>query len=160
MLSTIDHDGDGDQRQSAGVEHQKHDHRIRSALLVRIQFLQSFHSFESERRGSVVQSQHVGRKIHKDVAHHRVPFWDFGKKAFERGPSHRANIATTPPFSPMRMMPIHSDNTPVSPREISKAVLAVSKVDAIMLGNTSVSPKKSNFTTAMTKAMRKNANQM
>ena len=83
-----------------------------------------------------------------------------GKRRLKSGPSHRANIATTPPFSPMRIMPIHSDNTPVSPREISKAVLAVSKVDAIMLGNTSVSPKKSNFTTAMTKAMRKKANQM
>ena len=65
LLSTIDHDGDGDQRQSAGVEHQKHDHGVGGTLFLRIQFLQSFHSFESKRGGSVVQSQHVGRKIHK-----------------------------------------------------------------------------------------------
>ena len=83
-----------------------------------------------------------------------------GKSRLKSGPSQRASTATTPPCSPMRMMPIHNDSTPVRPREISKAVLAVSKVEAMMAGKTSVSPKTRSFTMAMTKAMRKNANQI
>ena len=40
----------------------------------------------------------------------------------------------TPPRSPIFITPIQSDNTPVSPSEISKAVFAVSKVEFIMAG--------------------------
>ena len=54
-------------------------------------------------------------------------------------------------------MPSQSDSTPVSPSEISKAVLAVSNVEFIMAGNTVVSPKKTSFTTATTNAMPKKA---
>ena len=58
------------------------------------------------------------------------------------------------------MMPIQRESTPVSPKEISKAVLAVSNVELMMAGNTSKSPKKMRRTTAMTNAMTKKAIQM
>jgi len=40
------------------------------------------------------------------------------------------------------MMPIQRDRTPVSPSEISNAVLEESNVELIIAGKTSVSPKK------------------
>ena len=63
--------------------------------------------------------------------------------------------ATTPPFSPTFMIPIQRVRTPVNPNDISKPVLAMSKVDATMVVKTSVSPKKMSFTRPMTNAMRK-----
>ena len=53
------------------------------------------------------------------------------------------------------MIPIHKLSTPVRPREMSKAVLALSNVLFMMAGNTSVLPMAS-CTVAMRKAMAKN----
>ena len=82
-------------------------------------------------------------------------------KIFENtGASQRATTLTTPPFSPMRMMPSQRESTPVSPSEISKAVLADEKVEFMMAGNTSTSPMKMRRTSATTKATRKKAIQI
>jgi hypothetical protein len=58
------------------------------------------------------------------------------------------------------MMPNHNERTPVKPSEISKVVLDVSNVELIIAGNTAVSPIKTSFTKAITKAIRKKAIQM
>ena len=71
-----------------------------------------------------------------------------------------ANTFTTPPFSPIFMMPSHKDRTPVNPNDISKAVLDDENVESIMAGKTSKSPQKINFTKAITKAMIKNPTQI
>ena len=55
------------------------------------------------------------------------------------------------------MMPSQRERTPVRPREISNAVFADENVLSIIAGKTSISPRNSSFTAAMTKAMRKNA---
>ena len=92
-----------------------------------------------------------------------VTGWPLGMSGNSRvktGDSRRASALTTPPFSPTRMMPSHSERTPVSPRDISKAVFDDEKVESIIAGNTSKSPKKASFTAAIAKAMRKNPTQM
>ena len=60
-----------------------------------------------------------------------------GNSFANTGPSTRARAFTTPPRSPIFMMPIHSESTPVSPSEISNAVLAESNVELMTAGNTS-----------------------
>ena len=82
-----------------------------------------------------------------------------GKSRTMRGDSQRASMSTSPPFSPIFMTPIQSESTPVSPREISKAVLALSNVLFMMAGKTSVLPMKS-CTVAIRKAMAKKPIQM
>ena len=83
-----------------------------------------------------------------------------GNRRVKTGDSTLANTFTTPPFSPIFIMPSHSDSTPVSPSDISKAVFDESKVEFIIAGNTSTSPINTSRTAAMTKAMRKKAIQM
>ena len=83
-----------------------------------------------------------------------------GNSFVNTGDRMRANMLTTPPRSPIFMMPSHKASIPVSPSEISKAVFDVSNVEFIMAGNTSVSPRNTNLTNAMTKAIRKKAIQM
>ena len=67
---------------------------------------------------------------------------------------------TTPPFSPIFIMPSHSDNTPVSPSEISNAVFELSNVEFIIAGNTSASPITTNLIIPTTKAIKKKATKM
>ena len=83
-----------------------------------------------------------------------------GKSRVKTGLSSLARTLTTPPRSPIFMMPSHKASTPVSPSEISNAVFDVSNVESIIAGKTSKSPKKMSFTSAMTNAMRKKAIQM
>ena len=83
-----------------------------------------------------------------------------GKSFAKTGDNTFASALTTPPFSPIFIMPSQRLSTPVSPSEMSNAVFAVSKVESIIAGNTVMSPKNTSFTTAMTKAMRKNEIQM
>ena len=66
----------------------------------------------------------------------------------------------TPPLSPTRMSPSQSVSTPVRPKEISNATLAMSKVLATMAVKTSVSCRNTSFTPATTKATRKKPIQM
>ena len=54
------------------------------------------------------------------------------------------------------MMPSHRANTPVRPNEISNAVFDDENVESIIAGNTSKSPKTTNFTNATINAMMKN----
>ena len=88
------------------------------------------------------------------------PFGISGNSFENSGLSRRAKSWITPPLSPIFMMPSQSDNTPVSPNEISNAVLEEAKVELIISGNTAVSPKNTSLTSATTKARRKNAIQM
>ena len=88
------------------------------------------------------------------------PFGISGNNFTKIGLRIRANTFTTPPFSPIFIIPSQSDSTPVSPSEISKAVFDVEKVESIMAGKTSKSPRNTNFTSAITNAMMKNAIQM
>ena len=76
------------------------------------------------------------------------------------GLSRRASTLTTPPFSPIFMIPSQSDSTPVKPNEISKAVFDDENVESIMAGNTSKSPQNMSFTSAITNATMKNATQI
>ena len=83
-----------------------------------------------------------------------------GKSLLNRGPSNRENRVMTPPCSPILMIPSQRERTPVSPNEISKAVLEELKVELIISGNTCVSPRKTSRINAVTKAIRKKAIQM
>ena len=88
------------------------------------------------------------------------PFGISGNSFENSGLSSRAKSWITPPFSPIFMMPSQSESTPVSPKDISKAVFDESKVELIIAGKTVVSPKHTSFTRATPKASRKNAIQM
>ena len=83
-----------------------------------------------------------------------------GNRRTNTGLSILARIFTTPPFSPIFIIPSHNDNTPVSPSDISNAVLEEANVESIMAGKTSKSPMNKSLTTAITKAMTKNATQI
>ena len=88
------------------------------------------------------------------------PFGMSGKSLENNGLSIRDSQFTTPPSSPIFIIPIQSDSTPVSPNEISNAVFDDSNVELIIVGNTSVSPKHTNRTSATIKARAKKAIQM
>ena len=88
------------------------------------------------------------------------PFGMSGNSFVNTGDSTRASRLTTPPRSPIFITPSHRASMPVRPSEISKAVFAVSNVEFMMAGNTSVSPRNTSLTSAMTNAIRKNAIQM
>ena len=83
-----------------------------------------------------------------------------GKSFTITGLRKRARAFTSPPLSPIFMMPSHNDSTPVRPRLNSKAVLAVSKVESMMAGKTSMSPMNTSLIRAITKAIAKKAIQM
>ena len=79
-----------------------------------------------------------------------------GKSLLKTGAASRANACTTPPRSPIFMMPIQSANTPVSPSDISKPVFAEANVALIISLNISTSPASTSRPAATTKATRKN----
>ena len=83
-----------------------------------------------------------------------------GNSRANTGDSTRANALTTPPLSPIFITPSHSVSTPVSPSEISNAVFDDEKVESIIAGNTSTSPRNTRRTSPMANAMTKNAIQM
>ena len=83
-----------------------------------------------------------------------------GKSRVKRGLIHREKMAMTPPRSPIFISPSHNDSTPVSPREISKAVLADVKVEFMISLQMSRFPKKRLCTTATANAVRKKNIQM
>ena len=60
-----------------------------------------------------------------------------GNSLQNTGLSTRASMLTMPPFSPIFIIPSHSDNTPVSPSEISNAVFDEANVESIIAGKTS-----------------------
>ena len=82
-----------------------------------------------------------------------------GKSLVNIGLSMRANALTAPAFSPIFMIPSHSASTPVSPREVSNAVLEESKVESTIFWKTVVSPVNSPMI-AKRKAMTKKAIQI
>ena len=83
-----------------------------------------------------------------------------GKNLQNIGLSHRERVAISPPFSPMFMMPNQSDRMPVSPMDISNAVLEELNVEFMISVNTCVSPIKRSLKPATRKATMKNEIQM
>ena len=83
-----------------------------------------------------------------------------GKSLVKTGLRILANTFTTPPFSPIFIMPSQRANTPVRPNDISNAVFDDEKVESIIAGKTSKSPQNTNFTSAITNATMKNATQI
>lgn len=67
-LGSVNHDADRDDGQSRSVQHEEHDHRVAGCVFFRVQFLKAFHGFQSQRRGRIVQSQHIGRDVHENVS--------------------------------------------------------------------------------------------
>ena len=67
---------------------------------------------------------------------------------------------TTPPASPIFMMPNQSVMRPMYPNEIVAPVSAMEKRLSTMAGKTVMSPQKSSFTSPVMKAMRKKPTQM
>ena len=84
-LGAIYHYRNRYQRQSAGVQHQEHDHRVRGRILLRVQLLQLFHRLQAQRRCGIVQAQHVGSDVHEDGARHRVTLGDIREQFHEDG---------------------------------------------------------------------------
>ena len=88
------------------------------------------------------------------------PFGISGNSLQNKGLSAFDSMFITPPFSPMRIIPIHNANTPVSPNDISNAVFDESNVEFIISGNTDMSPQKISRAVATTKAQIKKAIQI
>ena len=84
-LGTVGHDRGRHDSQTAGTQHDKHDHGIAGALLILVQFLQLGHGFESHRRSRIVESQHIGRDVHKHRSEHRMVLGQFGEDTTEEG---------------------------------------------------------------------------
>ena len=85
------------------------------------------------------------------------PFGMSGNRRVNTGLSSRASTFTTPLRSPIFMMPSQRARMPVSPIDISNAVLEDANVESIIAGKTVVSPVITSRPRAMTKAMMKNA---
>ena len=83
-----------------------------------------------------------------------------GNRRQSTGLRKRASALINPLFSPIFMMPNQRASTPVSPSDISNAVLEESNVEFMIAVNISVSPKTITFIRAMIKAMTKNPIQM
>ena len=65
-LRTVDKDGDRDQGDRRGVDHQEEDLIVAGGLRIRIQALQLLHRLQTQRRRRVVEAQHVGGHVHDD----------------------------------------------------------------------------------------------
>ena len=63
-------------------------------------------------------------------------------------------------ISPIFIMPNHKERTPVKPREISNAVFEELKVELMISGNTSTSPRNTKRNMAITNAIKKKAIQI
>ena len=83
-----------------------------------------------------------------------------GKRRQNTGLSQRESAFIIPLFSPIFMMPSHKDRMPVSPSDISNAVLDESNVELTSSVNISVSPINRSLQSATMKAITKNATQM
>ena len=83
-LSLICNDGNGYKGKPCGIEHEEHYHGIRSRVFLRVELLELFDGFKPEGCGGVVESEHIGRKIHKHRAKHRMPLRYLGKYLTEK----------------------------------------------------------------------------
>ena len=80
QLCTIDEDGDRDERQATGVEHQEHNHGIGGRVFLLVQLLHLLHGLQAEGRGGIVETQHIGGDIHEDTAGDGVPLGYLGEQ--------------------------------------------------------------------------------
>ena len=74
QLGPVGHDSGRDKREARSAEHNEHDHGVGSLGFVGVEFLKFGHSLESHRRGGIIETEHVGRKIHGHRAEHRMIF--------------------------------------------------------------------------------------
>ncbi len=72
LLQAVHEDGDRQQRQRRGVEHQKQNLRVAGTFGRGIERLQRAHGFEAHRCGGVVQPQRVGGKVQRHQPQRRV----------------------------------------------------------------------------------------
>ena len=63
-----------------------------------------------------------------------------GNSLVNKGLTNLPKKGITPPFSPIFMIPIHKDSTPVSPNDSSNAVLAESNDEFIIFDQMSILP--------------------
>ena len=85
--------------------------------------------------------------------------WFFGMPGNRRvnnGLTRRPKKGITPPFSPIFIMPIHNDSTPVKPNDSSKAVFAESNDELMTRDQMSISPLTIDSKRAKTKVRAKN----
>ena len=85
---------------------------------------------------------------------------DVADYARKNGAMARDINRTAPPVSPIFIIPIHNVKTPVKPKDISKPLLDISKVELMIALNTSVSPKNNKRYRATKKAITKKKIQM
>ena len=64
---SLRHDGERNQREPGCVQHHEHDLGIARFIRLRIDALQRFHRFQTERRGGVVEAKKIRRKVHHHV---------------------------------------------------------------------------------------------
>ena len=95
-LGTIDQDADRNDGEAGGVEHEKHDHRIRGRVFFLIELLQSFHSLQPQGGRGVVEPEHIGGDVHEDVAHHGVSLRNVGEE-FGKDGAEQARKGTDHP---------------------------------------------------------------
>ena len=88
------------------------------------------------------------------------PFGISGKRRQNTGLSQRERALIMPLFSPIFITPSQRASIPVSPRDISKAVLEEEKVELTSSVNISTSPIKMSLQRATMNAMTKKATQM
>lgn len=73
----------GDDGQSRGVEHQKHNHRVGGRVFLGIQFLHLRHGPQSGGRGGIVEAEHVGGDVHEDGSDDGMILGDVGEESGE-----------------------------------------------------------------------------
>ena len=82
---TVSHHADRDNGQSAGIEHEEHDHGVGGGVFLLVEFLHTLHGFESKGSGCVVETQHVGAEVHEDVAENGVPCGNLREESHHEG---------------------------------------------------------------------------
>ena len=75
-MCAVCHDGGRYDSESASTKHNEHNHGIGGFGFIRIERLELTHGFESHRGSGVVESEHVGSKIHEHRAVDRVVVWN------------------------------------------------------------------------------------
>ena len=87
-LCPIYHDAHRNQRKSAGIQHEKHYHRVGGSILFGVELLQLFHGLESEWSGSIVKPEDIGSYVHEDTSGDGMPLWDVGEQFAEHRTEH------------------------------------------------------------------------
>ena len=82
-MSSVGHNGRRNDGESAGTQHDKHNHRVGGLGAVGVEFLEFAHGFESHRGSCIVQTEHIGCEIHEHGTINGVVVWHFGENTAE-----------------------------------------------------------------------------